>query len=75
MAELGDVNGPLQLPAREVREPDVVDLPCPRLVVEAAKRLLERGERVVGVDLIQVDAVDPEPAQAGVDRPGEVAAR
>src|SRR5262249_53071789 len=53
----------LHLPAGEVRQPDIADLPRADHVVERAERLVESGERVPGVHLVEVKAVDPEAAQ------------
>jgi hypothetical protein len=44
-------------------------------VVERAQGLLDRGDRVVGVDLVEVDVVGLQPAQAGLHRIHDVAAR
>jgi hypothetical protein len=42
-------------------------------VVEEAQRLLERGQRVPGVQLVEVDVVDAEPAQGVVECAPQVA--
>ena len=68
-AKLGYVDDLLYLPAREVGEPYIVDFPRPHGVVQRPQRLFEGGERVVGVDLVQVDAFDAEAAERGIDRP------
>ena len=72
---LGDVDGLGDVPAEEVREAVVGDLAGAHRVVEEAQRLLERGQRVPGVHLVEVDPLDPEPPERGVERVGEVAAR
>src|SRR3954469_8837416 len=68
--ELGEQRGLLQLPADEVADSRVPDLAGPYGVVEEAERLLERGQRIPGVRLVQVDRVDLQAAPARVQRPG-----
>ena len=71
----GGVHGLRQLPPGEVGEAVVVDLPGPDEAVERAQRLLDRRVRVEGVDLVEVDRVDAEPAERGVEGAGQVARR
>ena len=63
------------LPGREVAVADVADLARADQVVERPERLLDRRRRVRGVDLVEVDVVGPEAAQAVLDRPDDPAAR
>ena len=63
----GQGDGLLHLPAGVVREPDVAHLPGAHEVVEGAEGLLERGDRVPGVHLVEVDALDAEPPQRVVE--------
>ncbi len=69
----GQVHGLGQLPAGEVGQPVVADLAGPDELVERPQRLLHRRQRVERVDLVQVHRVQAEPAQGGVQRPGQVA--
>ena len=71
---LRDVDRALGLPAGEVRQSGVVDLAGAHGVVEEAQGLVERRERVVGVHLVEVDALDAEAAQRRVERRGQVLA-
>ena len=64
-----------QVPAREVRAADVADLAGPHQVVERAQHLLDRRHGVEAVELVEVDVVGAEPAQARLDRPDQVVAR
>jgi len=50
----------------------VADLAGPDETVERAQRLLQRGVRVERVRLVEVDRVNAEPGQRGLERPGEV---
>ncbi len=66
----------LHQPVRpEVRRPDVKHLPGAHEVVERAKGLLERRPEVLGVDLVQIDVVGTEAAEARVARLADVLAR
>ena len=44
-------------------------------VVEGQERLVDRGVRVLGVELVQVDVVGAEPAQRRLDGPHDVLPR
>jgi hypothetical protein len=70
---LGQVDRLLHLPAGEVRQAGVADLPRRDGVVEEPQRLLQRRVRVPGVQLVEVDVLDPEPAQRRVECSAEVA--
>jgi hypothetical protein len=68
---LGQQRGLLQLPADEVADSDVLDLARADRIVEEPQRLLDRGQRVPGVRLVQVDGLDAEPPQARVQCLGQ----
>ena len=70
----GQQGGLLQLPADEVADPGVADLAGAHGVGEEAERLLDRGQRVPGMGLVEVDGVDAEAAQAGVEGAAKVGA-
>jgi hypothetical protein len=55
--------------------PMVADLADADQIVQRAQRLLPRRERVVAVDLVEVDVIGAEALQAGVDGVHDVAAR
>jgi hypothetical protein len=74
-AALGNGERLHELPAGEVRAPDVPDLARPHEVVERAQRLLDRGARVEPVQLPDVDVVGPEAAEARLACRDEVVAR
>jgi hypothetical protein len=65
-----EVAGPehrlLQLPADEVADPRVVDLARTDGIVEEPEHFLERGQRVPGMRLVQVDHLHAESSEAGV---------
>ena len=63
------------LPAEVVGEAVVGDLAGAHRVVEEAQRLLDRRQRVPGVHLVEVDPLDPEPPERGVERVAEMPAR
>ena len=69
---LAAADGALHLPAGVVGQTGVVDLAGPHRVVEEPQRLLQRRPRVVGVHLVEVDMVGPQPAQRRVQRGGQV---
>jgi hypothetical protein len=73
-AELGEVDDLLDLPTVVVGQPGIGDLAGAERVVEEAQRLVQRGVRVEGVQLVEVDGVDPEPTQRGVQPLAQVAA-
>ena len=52
-----------QLVGEEVRDAGVADLAGMDQVVEGEERLIDRGVRVPGVELVQVDVIGAEPAQ------------
>ena len=64
---LAPADGPHQLIGEEVRAADVADLALMDEVVEGAERLVDRGLRVVAVELVKVDVVGLQPAQGGID--------
>jgi hypothetical protein len=61
-------------PRRQVAEADVARLARARDVVEGADGLLDRRRWVEAVDLVEVDVIEPESAQAGVDAREDVRA-
>jgi hypothetical protein len=63
-----------QLPAREVGHSGIADLARAYEVVECGQDLLDRGARVEGVQLEQVDVVGAEPAQGVLARPDQAGA-
>ncbi len=71
-ADVGHVHRLLDLPAGEVGQANVVDLAGAHGGIEERQGLFDRGVRVPGVHLVQIDRVDPQAAQAGVEGPGEV---
>ena len=68
------VRGVRDLPAGQVRVPDVPDLALGHQLVERGDRLLDRGHRVRGVQLVQVDVVGPQPRERLLHRDLDVAA-
>jgi hypothetical protein len=71
----GLVHGLRDLVAEVVGEPVGADLARGDGVVEEAQGLLDRRQGVPRVHLVQVDVVDAEPVQRGVERQAEVPAR
>src|ERR1700680_3526735 len=63
--ELGDAEGFGDLPCLPVGAADVADLPLLHQGVESANRLFDRGHGIVAMDLVQVDMVGLQPAEAG----------
>ena len=57
-----------QLPREQVRAADVADLARTHQIVERPQRVLDAGQRIEPVDLIQVDVVGVEPFQARFHR-------
>src|SRR6202042_1702958 len=55
------------LPAGEVRRTGAPDLALAHQFGERLQRLLDRGERIRGVELVEVDPVGVEPAKAVLD--------
>ena len=64
-----------QVPAREIRAADVADLAGAHQVVERAQGLLDRRHRVEGVELVEVDVIGPQAAEALLDRVDQVEPR
>jgi hypothetical protein len=62
----GQVHGLRQLPAGEVRQPVVADLAGAHEPVERAQSLLQRRQRIKRMELIQIDRLQPQPAQRPV---------
>ena len=62
----GDAERLHDLPAGEVRAPDVSHLAGLHQVLERGQRLLERSLSVPLVDLVKVDVVRPQPSEAGL---------
>src|SRR4029450_3603355 len=60
-----------ELPAGEVGEAVVAALALPAEAAQRAQGLVERGDRVPGVRLVEVDAVQAEPGQRRVERAGQ----
>ena len=71
----GDPVGVDHLPAGQVGRAEVADLALLHQLVEGGQRLLDRGVRVGRVQLVEVDPVGAEPAQAGLHGDPDVAAR
>src|SRR5690242_7940748 len=63
------------MPAGEVRAADVSNLASPHQIVERAELFLDGRLCVEAVQLIEVDVVGTEPAEASFDRTGEVLPR
>ena len=63
------------LPSGEVRVADVADLALGDEVVEGRERLLDGGETVRLVQLVEVDPVGLKPSEGGLDGEPDVAAR
>ena len=68
-------HGELHLPAGVIGQPYVADLAGAHGGVEERQGFLDRGQRVEGVHLIQIDCLEAEPSQGGVQGAIEVAAR
>ncbi len=66
------MHGLRQLPAREVRQPVVADLASPHETVERAQGFLERCPRIERMDLVEINRIEPQPAQRRVQRAGQV---
>ncbi len=62
---LGDGERLHQVPSREVRAADVSNFSAAHELIEGAEHLIDRSQRVEGVELVQIDVVGPEPAQTG----------
>ena len=73
-AALGDTDRLGDLPGRVVGAGQVADLAVPYQLVEGAERLLHGGAGVEAVDVVQVDPVGTEAAQAGLASPQDVPA-
>ena len=63
-----------QLPAGEIGVADMADLALPDQIVERAQRLLDRYRRIGMVQLIEIDPIGLQAAQARLDRHHDVAA-
>ena len=63
------------LPGRQVRAADIADLALADQIVEGAQRLLDRGQRVGAVQLVEVDPVGLHPLQRGFDGLDDIAPR
>ena len=61
--------------AAQFETPDVAHQPLAHQLVERLDRLLDRGDRVGAVDLVEVDMVELQPLQARLDRVEQVPAR
>ena len=72
---LADAERLHEVPGGEVRGAEVADLTRAHQIVERAQRLVPGRQRVVAVDLIEVDVVGAEPPQAPLDRIHDVPAR
>jgi hypothetical protein len=72
---LGDAEGLHEAPGVPVGAADVADLSLLDQGVEGAEGLLDRGDEVCAVDLVEVDVVGLEAAEAGVDGVQNVPAR
>src|SRR4029078_2748885 len=77
-ANIADPEAARQAPGLDVAGPDVVQLARAAEVVERAEGLLERRRRIGLMAQEQVDALGPQPLEAGVDGaeerpPGEAA--
>jgi hypothetical protein len=64
--------GVRELPAGQVRVPDVPDLALGHQLAERGDRFLDRGQRVRGVQLVQVDVVGAQPPQRLLHREPDV---
>ena len=56
----GGVNSLGELPSDKIGQAGVPDFACVHSIVQKAERLLDRGEGVPGVHLVEIDVVDPE---------------
>jgi len=63
------------MPAREVRGADVAHFPVADELVERCERLVDIGLRVEPVELVEVDVLRAEPAQARLARADEMIPR
>ena len=72
---LGDFGRLGDLPAEIVGKAVVGNLAGPDGVVEEPQRLLDRGQRVPGVHLVEIDPLDPEALQRRLERRRQVLAR
>src|SRR5262249_11147188 len=64
-----------QMPAGEIGAGDITDLTAARQRVQRIERLLDRGERVETMHVIDVDMINAETPQACVTSPEQVMAR
>src|SRR5271155_4517578 len=78
MVQLEMLRGPLRLddlPRRQGRAADVADFALTDEIVERAHGLLDRGQRVGLMLLVEIDPAGPQPPQAGLDLGDDVTAR
>src|ERR1700687_4155725 len=73
--ELGDAKGFGNLPCLPVGADDVADFSLLPQGVESTKRLFDRGDAIVAMDLVQVDVVGLQTAETGLHRVHNVPAR
>src|ERR1700681_4664659 len=73
--ELGDAKGFGNLPCLPVGAADVADFSLLHQGVESTKRLLDRGHGIVAMNLVQIDMVGLQTAEAGLHTVHNVAAR
>ena len=73
--ELGDAEGFGDLPCLPVGAADVADLSLLHQSVESAKRLFDRSDGIVAVDLVQIDMVGLQTAKTGLHTVHNVASR
>src|SRR5262245_63562066 len=64
-----------QMPAGEIGAGDITDLTAARQRVQRIERLLDRGERVETMHVIDVDVINAETPQACVTGPEQLMAR
>src|SRR5258705_2272808 len=73
--ELGDAEGFGDLPCLPVGAADVANLSLLHQGVESAKRLFDRSDGIVAVDLVQIDMVGLQTAKTGLHTVHNVASR
>src|SRR5258705_5285337 len=75
VSELGDAEGFGDLPCLPVGAADVANLSLLHQGVESAKRLFDRSDGIVAVDLVQIDMVGLQTAKTGLHTVHNVASR
>jgi hypothetical protein len=65
---LGRGNYELQLPAREIRQADVMNFPGLHRIIEERQRFFDRRVHVSGVELIEVDRINAQARERSVQR-------